>query len=187
MDLFNGGEDVLGCRMGGAALREGVGEDVQHHLGVRGGVEVAQVALEDAFDDLADVGEVAVVGEDDAVGRVHVERLGFGDGAATGSGITHVPDAGIAEQLGHIAGVKDVCYEPVALVKVEAVFKGCGDAGSILTAMLKHGKRVVDNLTDRLVSEDTDNSTHRPSLPRAFRNCARVLLFYVVCRKNICG
>jgi len=42
-------------------------------------------------------------------------------------------------------------------------------------------------LTDRLVSEDTDYSTHRPSLPRAFRNCARVLLFYVVWPKNICG
>jgi hypothetical protein len=49
--------------------------------------------------------------------------------------------------------------------------------------VLKHGERVVDYLTDRLVSEDTDNSTHRPSLPRAFRNCARVLLFYVVWQK----
>jgi hypothetical protein len=38
-------------------------------------------------------------------------------------------------------------------------------------------------LTDRLVSEDTDNSTHRPSLPRAFRHCARLLLFYFVCGK----
>jgi hypothetical protein len=94
-------------------------------------------------------------------------------------------DAGVTEQLGHVAGVENVCYQPVALVKVEAVFKGRGNAGSILTAMLKHGQRVVDDLTDRLVSEDTDNSTHRPSLPTAFRNCARVLLFYVGWRKII--
>jgi hypothetical protein len=34
--------------------------------------------------------------------------------------------------------------------------------------VLQHGERVVDDLTDWLVSEDTDNSTHRPSLPGAF-------------------
>jgi hypothetical protein len=33
--------------------------------------------------------------------------------------------------------------------------------------MLQHGQGVVDDLTNRLVSEDTDYSTHRPSLPRA--------------------
>ena len=123
MHLFNGSEDVLGCGIRGAALGEGVREDVQHYLGVRGGVEVSQVALEDTFDDLGDVGEVAVMREDDAVGRVHVERLRFGDGAATGCGIAHMADAGIAEQLGHVSGVEDICYQAVAFVEIETVFK----------------------------------------------------------------
>jgi hypothetical protein len=96
-------------------------------------------------------------------------------------------DARGAEELGHVTGVEDVCYQAVALVKIEAVFKGCGDAGSILTAVLKHGERVVDYLTDRLVSEDTDNSTHRPSLPSAFSQLRARTSILRRLAKNICG
>jgi len=91
-------------------------------------------------------------------------------------------DAGVAEQLGHVAGVEDVGDEAVALVEIEAIFKGCGDSGSVLTAVLQHGQRIVDYLTDRLVSEDTDNATHRPSLLEHLL-ITPVPLFYFVLRR----
>jgi hypothetical protein len=51
--------------------------------------------------------------------------------------------------------------------------------------VLKHGKRVVDDLTDWLVPEDTYNSTHRPSLPRAFSAIARAYLYFTSDSKKI--
>src|SRR5439155_21145407 len=54
------------------------GEHVQQHLRVGGGVEVAPVLADQDLGELGRVGEIAVVPEADAVGRVHVERLRFG-------------------------------------------------------------------------------------------------------------
>ena len=56
------------CRGDHAALGQCVGEDVQHHFAVGGGVQVPAIVLVDALDDLLDVGQIAVMGEDDAVG-----------------------------------------------------------------------------------------------------------------------
>ena len=105
--------------------------------------------LKQAFDDVGDVGEVAVVREDDAVGRVHVERLRFGDGRATGGRIAHMADAHGAQQARHVAGVEDVGDEAVALVQIEAVFEASGNARGILPAVLEHGERIVNDLADR--------------------------------------
>ena len=125
---------------------------------------MAHVGLEQAFDDVRDVGQVAVVGEDDAVGRVHVKGLGFGDGGATGGGITDVSDAHGAEQAGHIAGVKNVGDKAVSFVEVEALFEECGDTRGVLAAVLEHGKRIVDDLAYRTMSENAHNTAHYPSL-----------------------
>ena len=96
VDLLDGREDVGGLGGDDAAAREGVCEDVEHDLAVGGGVEVTAVVLTDVFDDLLHVGEVAVVGEDDAVGAVDVEGLGFGYGGATGGGVADVADTHVA-------------------------------------------------------------------------------------------
>ncbi len=165
MQLFNGGEDVGRFGRDDAALGERVGKNIQHDLGVRGGVQVALVVLVDVVDDLADVGQVAVVREDDAVRGVHVEGLGFGDGGAAGGGITDVADAHIAEQTGHVGAVEDVGDEAVFFVEVEAILVTGGDAGRVLSPMLQHGKRVIDDAADRMVSEDADDPAHNQSLP----------------------
>ena len=101
------------------------------------------------FGKLARVREVAVVGEHDAVRRVHVERLRFADAIATGRGVAHVADAGVAPQLEHVVLAEDVADEAAAFVGAQLAFDRRCDARGVLPAMLQHGERVVEPLIDR--------------------------------------
>jgi hypothetical protein len=71
-----------------------VREDVEQHLGVRGGVQVAVVLAHDQARQLVGVGQVAVVRQADAVRRVGVEGLRLVDGSRcrpSGSGNGRCP------------------------------------------------------------------------------------------------
>jgi hypothetical protein len=73
----HGGEDCprrqLVCRL----LLELVGEHVQQGFGVRAGVQVAPVLLDQQGFQLIGVGQVAVMRQRDAVWRIDVKGLGF--------------------------------------------------------------------------------------------------------------
>jgi hypothetical protein len=165
MDFFYGSEDVELVGFDGAAAGERVGEDVEHDLGVGGRVQVAHVRVEEAANDVRDVGEIAVVGEDDAVRGVHVEGLGFGDRSTTGGGVTDVSDAGVAEQAGHVDVVEDLGDEAVAFFEVKAILPGGGNTGGVLSAMLEHGQGLVHCLTGWAMAEKPDDTAHVSSLP----------------------
>ncbi len=98
MHALDRGEDLVGIEVGtGHLLLQLVRQHVHEQLGVGIGVEVPTVDVEELFGQLTGVGEVAVVHENDAVGRVHVERLGFlfVRGVAFG-GVTAVSEAHVS-------------------------------------------------------------------------------------------
>ncbi|NDG35828.1 MAG: DEAD/DEAH box helicase, partial [Betaproteobacteria bacterium] len=113
------------------------------------GVDVPQPVLKQLVLQHFGVGEIAVVGQHDAVGRVDVEGLGFGGRAFAGGGVAHVPHAHQAFQLQHVAGVEDVAHEAFRFTQVEPSVLAGHDAGRVLPAVLEHRQRVVNCLIDR--------------------------------------
>ena len=126
---------------------------------------MAPVLAEQLALELLRVGEVAVVPEHDAEGRVDVQRLRLGRVlGGTGGRVAAVGDAGVAHERAHVAGAEDVAHEPAALVHVERAFVGGDDAGGILAAVLQHQQPVVEQLVDGRLGDYADDSTHASAL-----------------------
>ena len=160
MNLGDRGEDVVLGRLQLVAHRQLVGEDIEQHLGIGGGVDVAQIGFVDLAGQLLDVGQVAVVRQGDAIGRVDVERLRLGGAGAAGGGIAHVGDAHMADQVLHVPLLEDVADQAVVFAQEEFTVQAGDDTGGILTAMLKDGERVVQRLVDVRLAHDTYDATH---------------------------
>ncbi len=143
-----------------------VSEHVDEQLGVAVGVEVPAVDLEQLARELARVREVAVVDEDDAVRRVHVERLGLlllGGGAARR--IPHMAEAHRAEQRAHVARAVGLAHLALRLDEVQHAPFGGRDAGRILAPMLQEGECVVDLLIDGARRDDPHDAAHAVPAP----------------------
>ncbi|MCY1534962.1 hypothetical protein D9M68_703470 [compost metagenome] len=117
MHAGNGSEHVFLGGLQLAAVGQFVGEHVEQHFRVGVGVHVAQVGLVDLLGQLLDVGQVAVVRQGDAVGRVDVERLGLGGTGRTRGGIAHMADAHAADQALHVALLEDVADQAIVLAQ----------------------------------------------------------------------
>ena len=146
------GEDLLGVELRAAhLLLQFVGEHVDEQLGVAGGVEVPPVDVEELLGQLTRVGEVAVVHEGDAVGRVHVEGLGlFFVGRVAACGVAHVAESHGSDEGPHVAGAIRLPNLALGLVHMEGVALGGRDAGGVLPAVLQKRQRVVNLLIDGL-------------------------------------
>ena len=138
-------------------------EDVQQDLRIGAGVEVAQIIAHEVFLEWPGVGQIAVVRERDAIGRIHIERLGLGRGGAARGGVAHMADAHIALEVQHVAGVKDIAHQPVVFAQIQLAAVTGDHAGGVLAAVLEHGQAVVNGLVDRLPGHDTDYAAHRPA------------------------
>ena len=71
----------------------------------------------------------------------------------------------VAEQRAHVARAEDVAHQAAALVHVEGRALGGDDAGGILAAMLQHQQPVIEQLVDRVLRDDTENSAHNVNYP----------------------
>ena len=122
MDVGDGVEEQVGVE--GSTLTnvlQFTREDVDEEFSVGRGIEVATVGFGELSGELASVGEVSVVNQDDAVGGVHVKRLGFFFAfCLTPSRVTDVTETGVANESAHIAGAKGLTHLPFGFVDVEA-------------------------------------------------------------------
>ena len=137
-----------------------VREHVQQDLRVRSRVQMAAVVLHDEAFELLGIDEVAVVREANAVRRVDVKRLGFEVARAAGRRVTGVSEAHIAAQAQHVAFLENIPNETVAPAQMQPATFGRHDSRGVLASVLKHGERIVEPLIDRLLSDDSDDSTH---------------------------
>lgn len=162
VDFDDGIEDGVFAQFAAVnLLLQLVREHVEQHFTVRVGVDVAQVLPEHCLFQLGGIGQVAVVRQHDAVGRVDVERLRFGQVAGRAGGrITHMPDPGVAHQGAHVAGAEHVTHHAAAFVHVKAVAVAGHDAGCILPAVLKDLQPVIQELIDGRFAHYTNDPTH---------------------------
>ena len=141
---------------------------------------MAPILADQDLGELGGVGEVAVVAEADAVGRVDVERLRLGGAVAAGGRVAHVADADVALELEHVVLLEHIAHQSAALAHAQlAVARGGGDAGGVLAAMLQHRERIVEALIDRARSDDADDAAHAlfsPSDPLGARCVTHALL-----------
>ena len=136
------------------------GQHVEQHFGIGGGVQVPAVFAHQHLREFAGVGEIAVVAETDAVGRIHVKRLRIVRAVGAGGRIADVADADVALQLDHVLLLKDVAHQAGVLAHEQLARLGGHDAGGILTAVLQHRERVIDSLIDGTHTHHSDDSAH---------------------------
>ena len=98
--------------------------------------------------------------EADAVGRVHVERLGFGGVVAAGGRIAHMAHADVALELLHVVLLEHIAHQALALAHEQLAVGDGRDARGVLAAMLKHRQRVIDPLIDSAGSDDSGYAAH---------------------------
>ena len=143
-------------------------QHVEQHFTVAVGIDMARVELEQIRLQLLAVSEIAVVHERDAEWRIHVERLRLMLAhRAAGRRVADMANAGVAEQIAHVAGAEHVARHALGLVLVEHRAIGGHDAGGVLPAMLQRHQAVVDQLVHRAVRNDADHTTHGSILAAA--------------------
>ena len=171
VDRRHGGEDHVGRQRAVApGALDLVRQHVDQHLGVAAGVDVAPVDVEQFLLQRRRVGEVAVVHQHDAIGRVDVERLRlFLAVCVARGGIAHLAQAHAARQRAHVARAEHVAHHAARLVHEALRALHRDDAGRVLPAMLQQQQRVVDQLVDRDLSDDADNAAH--GLNTSNRDC----------------
>ncbi len=171
VDTRDGAEDILLVDAQLALGLQLVRQDVEQDLRVRLGIDMAQVLGVKVSLELLGVGQVAVVGEHNAVGRVDVEGLGLcGVGGARG-GVAHMPEPHVAPQLNHVTGAEYVPRQTVVLAQVKLLTLAGDDASGILAAVLKHQQRIVQGLVDRTLTDDSYDAAHEA--PRSWQKQMR--------------
>ena len=97
-------------------------EHIDQHLRITGGVGVASIHLEQILLQLMGVGQIAVMNKADAIGGVHIKGLHLlFSRRGPPCGVAHMADAGITEQLAHIARPEGFPNTPPLLVHMEGV------------------------------------------------------------------
>ena len=163
MHAGDGGENGVRVKANALGrLLQLVRQYVEQHFGIGTGVDMAQILPEHLFLQLRRVGQVAVVREHHAEGRIDVERLRFRRiGRRARRRIAAMGDTHVARQSAHVARAENVAHEAGALVHEKGVVLARGDAGRILSAMLQDHQPIVEQLVDRPVSHDSENTAHR--------------------------
>ena len=106
-------------------------------------------------------GQVAVVYQHDAKGRIDVERLGlFFAERVAGRGVTHLAQTAIARKRTHIPRAKHIAHHALGLVHEEFALLLGHDPRCVLTTMLQQQQGVIYQLVDRCVTDNADYSTH---------------------------
>ena len=165
-------EDILGIGFQLAGALQFIRQDVEQDLGVRARVDVPQVGIEKLRPELGGVGQVAVVGQRNAVGGIDVKRLGFGRAEGARGRVAHVPDADRPDEPLHVARVEHVPHQSTGLADVELHVLPGRNPGGILAAVLQDQERIVNLGAGRSVREQPDDAAHSVPL-RERRNAMR--------------
>ncbi len=136
------------------------GQHIEQHFGIGAGVQMPAVFPHQHFGEFARIGQIAVVAETDAVGRIDVEGLRIVGAVGAGRRVADMADADVALELEHVLLLKHIAHQAGILAHEQFARLGGHDAGRILTAMLQHRQRVIDPLVDRAHPDHSDDSAH---------------------------
>lgn len=132
-----GREEVLLVDTSLLCLAQLVREDIQHQLTVTIGIDMTVSLQVKILLQFWRVDEVAVVGQANAVGAVHVERLGLRIRTAPSGRVTKVTNSHRSREIGNFGTVmEDLSCHAVGLQLVDPTTGSTGcDSGCILTTI----------------------------------------------------
>ena len=120
---------------------------------------------------LIGIGQVAVMGQGDAVRGVDIKRLGLGRGGTTRRRVTDMADTHITGQIDHVPGAEDIPRQAVVLAHMQLSSIHDDNAGGVLATMLQHQQGVVERLIDRAFTKNSNNTAHNLNLSRDLSVC----------------
>ena len=135
-------------------------QHVEQHFRIGFAVEVPAFLARQHVGQLGGVGQIAVVRQADAVGRIDVKRLHFGGAVTTRGRIADMADARVAAQLEHVMLLEDIAHQARALAHTQLTLIGGHDSGGVLAAVLQYGQCVIDALVDRTGTDNADYAAH---------------------------
>mgnify|MGYP006269004527 CR=1 FL=1 len=134
---------------------------IEQHFGVTFRVDVAVVNRKQLGTQRLRIGQIAVVHQHNAKGRIHIKGLRFFFAESIASGwVAHLPQAAIARQCTHVAGAEHVAHHALGLVHEELAVLLGDDARRILPAVLQKQQSVINQLIDWRGTDHPDDSTH---------------------------
>src|SRR5690625_6940057 len=104
---------------------------------------MAQIGLKQILVQFSGVGEVAVMGQGNAVRRVDVERLCQRRAGASGGWIAHMANTNVTRQTLHMAGTENIPYQAVGFLLRQLTAVARHDASGVLAAVLQYGQSIV--------------------------------------------
>jgi hypothetical protein len=141
VDATKGSEDILGVDSDLVMLLQLGGEDIQKQLGVGISVNMSVNRLVKVVSQSRGVDKVTVVGHDQSIRRVDVERLSLGVGEGAGSGVSQMSNAHASDQTLYTGLGEDVPDHTVALALIQSTpGTGGNDTTGVLSSVLEeHG------------------------------------------------
>ena len=127
---------------------------IQKYFGIGVGINLPQVLLKQFLFQFICIGEIAVMRQADAIGRIDIKWLCLSRTLASGCRVTYMTDTHIALQASHVAGVKNITHQAIILAQVQPLSLTGNNPGSVLATMLQYGQTVVNSLIDGTVSNN---------------------------------
>ena len=117
---------------------------------------MAQVFVAYILIQLFGIGQITIMCQNDTKRRADIERLGLCAAACiTGSRIADMCNAGITYQVAHVSGTEHFTHHAFAFVHMKRAALCSHNACRILTTMLQHLQTVIQQLIDRLMTDQT--------------------------------
>ena len=160
MDTCNRLEDMVAGQGHAFLYLQLVGEHVEKEFGIGIRIDVTTVVLEHLPAQGVGIDQVAVVRQCYAIRRIHIKGLRLVAALRARGRIAAMADADDSPQSEHVFTLEHILDQPVAFVQAQARAVDGRDAGRVLTAMLKHGQRVVKRRSDFGLADDSNDSTH---------------------------
>ena len=121
---------------------------------------MAQIGTKDVLRQVFRIGQVAIMGQGNAVGGVNIERLRFCRTGTSGGRVTHMTDTHVANQPTHVAGAEHISHHTVILAQIEPVAVTGHDTCRVLPAMLQNGQRIINALIHIAMADNAHNAAH---------------------------
>src|SRR3990172_8699614 len=137
-----------------------MGEYIQQYFRIGLSIDMPKIFPEQMISQLHRIGQITVMCKADSKWRVYVERLRLCRAFGAGSWITYMTDTHVTLETQHVLSTKYVAHQTIGLAQEKTSFVTGHDPGSILSAVLQHGKAVVNRLVYRAPSGDSNNATH---------------------------
>ena len=119
-----------------------------------------KISAENMLPQLIIIGEIAVVGHANPIGRVDIKGLGQCRTGAARSGIAHMAYTQVAYQSQHMIALEHILYQSLAFALMLLTLMIGNNTSGILPAVLQHGQCIIEPQIDFRCPRNTYYTAH---------------------------